>query len=196
MPALGLVDRLLGTVRDRDGRAAALQPPATPPGAPTPGAPSPARPPSSRAILRDATATKLLGAWLANRHQTLVPHTLNFRVLAPEQAALLIALMAAAVQADGRVDPVEERHMEQALARVGAGPEAIGTLRAALGQPQPLSRLLGEVQQAGLAAHAYAAVLLALDRRSRVNRAFLDYLAARLALPAGVAAGLERRYRA
>ena len=52
--------------------------------------------------------------------------------------------------------------MEQALARVGAGAEAIGTLRAALGQPQPLSRLLGEVQQAGLAAHGYAAVLLAI----------------------------------
>jgi uncharacterized membrane protein YebE (DUF533 family) len=191
MTALGLIDRLLGTVRDRDGRADALQPAAA-----GPGVPPPMRPPSSQAVLRDATATKLLGAWLANRHQTLVPHTLNFRVLAPEQAGLLIALMAAAVQADGRVDPVEERRMEQALARVGADAGAIGALRAAIAEPQPLSGLLGVVQQAGLAAHAYAAVLLALDRRNRVNRAFLDYLATRLALPAGVASSLERRYRA
>lgn len=194
MTGLGLIDRLIGTVRDRDGRARALERDAAGAQAPAPEAQPAANAPS--ALLIEATATKLLAGWLANRHQTLVPHTLNFDALAPEQAGLLILTMAAAVQADGQTDPVEERRMEQALGRVGAGSEAIRRLRAALAEPQPLSRLLAEVQEAGLASHAYAAVLLSLDRGNRVNRAFLDYLAARLALPAGVAGSLERRYRA
>ena len=50
-------------------------------------------------------------------------------------------------------------------------------------------------EAAGLAAHAYAAALLAINRRGRVNRAFLDYVARRLGLSAEVAGSLERRYR-
>jgi uncharacterized membrane protein YebE (DUF533 family) len=191
---LGLIDRLIGAMRDRDGRARALEQDAA--GVSASGSAAEPAPNAPSALMLEAAATKLLAGWLANRHQTLVPHTLNFRALAPEQAELLILTMAAAVEADGQVDPVEERWMEQALARVGAGPEAIRGLRAALAEPQPLSRLLAEVQRAGLASHAYAAVLLSVNRGSRVNRAFLDYLAARLALPAGVADSLERRYRA
>jgi uncharacterized membrane protein YebE (DUF533 family) len=52
------------------------------------------------------------------------------------------------------------------------------------------------VQEAGLATHAYAAALLTINPRGRANRAFLDYLAARLGLGSDVAASLKRRYRA
>ena len=52
------------------------------------------------------------------------------------------------------------------------------------------------VEAEGLATHAYAAALLSINRRGRVNRAFLDYLAARLGLAAEIARSLERRYRA
>ena len=34
-----------------------------------------------------ALGTKLLEGWLSNRRQTLVPHTLNFRALSPDEAA-------------------------------------------------------------------------------------------------------------
>jgi uncharacterized membrane protein YebE (DUF533 family) len=141
-------------------------------------------------------ATKLLDGWLGNRRQTLVPHTLNFRALAPEQSALLLEVMAAAAQADGQVDGSEARQLPLALARAGAGEAEAQALERALREPKPLLPLLAQVQEAGLAAHAYAAALLAINRRGRANRAFLDYLAARLGLGPDVAGSLERRYRA
>ena len=82
----------------------------------------------------------------------------------------------------------------------GTDPRAAGEaearrLEAALAEPQHLGQLLARVEEAGLATHAYAAALLAINRRGRVNRAFLDYVARRLGLPAEVAGSLERRYR-
>jgi uncharacterized membrane protein YebE (DUF533 family) len=82
------------------------------------------------------------------------------------------------------------------LARAGAGEAEAPALERALREPKPLLPLLAQVQEAGLAAHAYAAALLAINRRGRANRAFLDYLAARLGLGPDVAGSLERRYRA
>jgi uncharacterized membrane protein YebE (DUF533 family) len=64
-----------------------------------------------------------------------------------------------------------------------------------LAEPRALAPLLRDVQAARLGAHAYAASRLALDPRSPVNRAYLDYLAARLRLPAQVVNSLSRRYR-
>jgi uncharacterized membrane protein YebE (DUF533 family) len=67
-------------------------------------------------------------------------------------------------------------------------------LRAALEAPPPLSRLLHEVQQADAAAYAYV-VALAAGGRDLASRLFLDYLAARLGLPASVVRSANRRYR-
>jgi uncharacterized membrane protein YebE (DUF533 family) len=145
--------------------------------------------------LECAVATKVLAGWLANRQQTLMPHTLNFRALPPEQAELLVAVMAAAALADGRVDEAEMRQLSVALRRAGAGEGEEWELHRALAEPRPLPPLLAEVQQEGLASYAYAAALLAVNRGSRPNRAFLDYLVARLGLSREVAGSLERRYR-
>jgi uncharacterized membrane protein YebE (DUF533 family) len=125
-----------------------------------------------------------------------VPYTLNFRALSPDQSALLLGVMAAAAQADGQVDASELRQIPLALARAGAGDGEAWEFERALREPQPLGPLLGQVQEEGLASHAYAAALLAINRRGRANRAFLDYLAARLGLGADAAGSLERRYRA
>lgn len=191
MAGFDLLGRLFSLAGNRDGQFHALEPVPPPP---EPAPPRPLEEPEQG--LQVAVGTKLLEGWLANRHQTLVPHTLNFRVLSPEQAELLLAVMAAAAQADGEVDGTESRQLGLALARVGAGEaEALG-LDCALREPRALLPLLGEVQEAGLGSHAYAAALLAINRRGRANRAFLDYLAARLGLAPEVAGSLERRYRA
>ncbi len=191
MARFDLLGRLFLLAGNRDGQFRALEPVELPP-------PMPASRPVTdpERDLQVAVGAKLLEGWLANRHQTLVPHTLNFRVLSPEQAALLLGIMAAAMQADGRVDGGEARQLSLALGRVGAGEAEARELDRALREPRPLTALLAEVQEAGLASHAYAAALLVISRRGRANRAFLDYLGARLGLAAEVAGSLERRYRA
>lgn len=188
-----LIDRLFGSLRDRDGQSRALEEIARVESAPAGSVMTPFDPEED---LQVAVATKLLGGWLANRQQTLVPHTLNFRVLDRAQTDLLLAVMAAATQADGQIDTREVRQLRLALRQVGAGEEVARRLEAALAEPQHLGVLLLRVQEAGLTTHAYAAALLAINRGARVNRAFLDYLAARLGLSPEVTGSLERRYRA
>ena len=104
------------TARNRDGRAHALEERAQEVG--------PGSVPVLVAVeagLEVALGTKLLDGWLSNRRQVLVPHTLNFRALAPDASALLVEVMAAAAQADGEVDPREAQQLPLALERVGAG---------------------------------------------------------------------------
>lgn len=182
-----LIGRLFGAMRRRDGQARALERLAV-----TGAAPS-AAPPAED--LQDVVAAKVLGGWLANRRQTLMPHTLSFRVLDREQADLLLGVMAAAAQADGAIDSREMRQLPLALRRVGAGEDEARRLEVALAEPQHLGVLLPAIQGAGLATHAYAAALLAINGGVRVNRAFLDYLGARLGLAPEVTGSLERRYR-
>ena len=194
--------RMLDNVGDRDGRARALEPfvpqPMLDSAAPAPAADagSDQRIPPPPQPVTEALAAKLLGSWLENRRQTLIPHTLNFGVLRPEQARLLLQLMAVAAQADGQVDQNEERQIPLALERFGAGEAHSQELRRALAEPPALGPLLAEVQVAGLSSHGYAAALLAVNRTTRVNQLFLDYLAARLGLLPDVATSLQSRYRA
>lgn len=195
MAALDLLGRLFARVRDRDGRARALEGVAAEPSVPFAPALAASPPADPDQALREAVAAKVLDGWLANRHQTLMPHTLNFRALAPEEARLLLAVMAASAQADGAVDDAEARQLPLALARVGAGEAEAREIERLLAEPQPLSALLARIQGEGLAAQAYAAALLAINSRGRANRSFLEYLSARLGLGRDVAAGLERRYR-
>lgn len=183
----------LGNVRDRDGTFTAVE---TELAAvePSRAEPRPLPLTSARVVL-EAVATKLLGAWLANRHQTLVPHTLNFAALAEEQAGVLVRMMASAAQADGRIDEFERERIREALDRVGAQAAQVAMLEQALDTPQPLALILSDAHGLGLGSHAYAAALLTIDSTEPVNAAFLAYAAARLRLPPDVVASLESRYR-
>lgn len=149
-----------------------------------------------RRILQDAVAAKALDAWLQNRHQTLFPLTLNLRILDPAARRLIVRMVAASVLAGGAAPASEERQrIQQDLAAAGAGEEERALLDAALDEPGPLPPLLGALQEARLGAHAYAASLIALDRRADTGRAWLHYLATRFRLPSEVILGLERRQR-
>ena len=188
---IGLLGRLFGESSQphgqRDGQAAALEAHATGIG-PTLAPADEARRPGAVASRRqrplalpqdsltESLAQKVLNAWLQNRHQTLYPLTVNLRTLDAAGTALLARMMALAMLASVRA-PGAER-VEVALAwldQAGGDAEVARALRAALDAPAPLSTVLREVQDAG--------------------RLFLDYLAARLALPPNIVRSADRRYR-
>jgi hypothetical protein len=204
--ARSLLARLFAFPPQRDGRSELLErqalgteeePDSSDP-APLPAA-APRRhggAPQPRRILQDVLASKTLGAWLENRHQTLFPLTLNLGVVDPAGRGLLVRIVAASVLAAGAAPSMAERErLWQELVAVGASEAERTAFEAELAVPAPLLPLLRALQEAHLGAHAYAASLLALDRRAGTGRAWLDYLAARFGLPPEVVVGLQRRRR-
>jgi uncharacterized membrane protein YebE (DUF533 family) len=142
--------------------------------------------PTAEHALHAELAQKVLHAWAHNRQQVRVPLVLDLERVDAPQRALLLQAIAAALAAGG---PVDEGRAAAAMARVGAAPAELP------GSPPDLFRLLAELEEADLGAHAYAAATLVLDRRQAAPRAFLDWLAARFGLPVSLTNGLARRYR-
>ena len=190
-----IVGRLFG---NRDGRAHALEDlsEVEPEDRPLPANTRRHRPVAHpKTIILESLSQKVLHAWLQNRHQTLYPLTMSFRNIAPEHVDLVVHAMAAAMLADGRAETGEAIQGGRALASAGGGDAERILLEAALASPMPLSTLLRQIQDANLGAHAYAASVIAVDQRSHANRLYLEYLAARLAIPGEVVSSLNRRYR-
>jgi uncharacterized membrane protein YebE (DUF533 family) len=203
LDARDLIGRLFRVALNRDGQAHALEPDSEAladldtggdarPRRRTRRERSAERP---REVVVESLAQKVLHGWLQNRHQTLFPLALNFRSLRPPEVGLILHAMAVALTADGQVDRDEEARVAGSLSRIGVGEAERRLLEEAIRDPRPLGPLLGELQAANLGPHAYAASLLALNQRNAVNRLYLEYLAARLAIPNDVVASLNRRYR-
>lgn len=146
-------------------------------------------------VVAESLGAKVLHAWLQNRHQTLYPLTVNLRTIESRAAALLAQVMAVALLAGaGKLEPEHADAADAWLVSVGADEAAQAALHTALETPPPLSRLLHEVQLTGTAAYAYV-VALATGPHDPAGQLFLDYLAARLGLPASVVRSANRRYR-
>ena len=201
-----LVDRLFGSALNRDGQAPVLEAESTGAGEQIAhGAEPPHGEEATKRrhrpvmrperIIQETLSQKVLDAWLRNRQQTLYPLTINFRSLKAHETSLLVEVMAAAMMADGQAEAAEAEQAEQSLGSVGAGEEERRRLAEALQNPRALSLILADIQAGRLAAHAYAATLIALNQRNVVNQLYLDYLAARLSLPVDVVNSLNRRYR-
>lgn len=156
--------------------------------------PASAEPGPAEPALRAVLAQKLLHAWAQNQHQVLVPLALNLARLEPTPRALLVQVMAGVLAACGATAEAERRRLVSALSRIG-GAEETAAAEAALARPPHLLDLLAELEKAGLSAHGYAAAASLLDRRVAVERAVLEWLAARFALPPSLVTGLARRYR-
>ena len=211
---MGLLERFFGgfaaeAASRRDGEAHALEAHATgipdarlDPDAPRPAEESPAigrrgRPLTpARDILVEGVAQKVLHGWMQNRHQTLYPLSVNLRTLEPGKGRLLARLMAAMLLAGSRM-PDEGRVASTAawFREAGGASDLEGALRAAFDEPEPLSALLAEIQDAKLSAYAYVVALIAADLRNEADHLFLDYLAVRLALPANVVRSADKKYR-
>jgi uncharacterized membrane protein YebE (DUF533 family) len=142
-------------------------------------------------------ADKVLHAWLRNRYQLLFPFRFDLRQLSAPQATLVFDAMVVAAQADGALDGRERERILAALGAMG-GADAMrdpAPVDAALANPKPLPEVLRQVRDVETAALVYAASLIAIDQRRRVNRHYLRYLAARLQLPDDLAGSLEQRFR-
>jgi uncharacterized membrane protein YebE (DUF533 family) len=132
--------------------------------------------------------------WLRNRQQLLVPFTLDLQKLEPALANCVIHAMAAAAEADGAIDERTRARIDAALERMHATDDQRGLVEQALEKPLSLREVLRDVKEPQTGAIYYAASLLAIDRRKRVNRYYLRYLAARLQLSPELARNLERRF--
>ena len=179
--------RWLGITPHPDGQASALEAeaPTTEAFAPVPHRRTLPRPDT---IIQAALAQKLLHGWMQNRYQTRYPLVLNLRNNTPEEAALLLeAVQAALATADPT--PAARTHAEAALATLGA------TLPPTSPNTSALPTLIDRLHQARLAAQAYAACAATL-RRTPTTRRYLDFLAARLVLPDDTARSLNRRFGA
>jgi len=140
-----------------------------------------------------AVAAKVLHGWLQNRHQTLYPLTVNLRNRRPEEVGALMHWAAVAVLAGG--DGASAGALRDWLEGVGADAATLALLEDALTAPPPLHVALSAVAHGDLAAHAYVVAILALRPHAAPTRPFLDYVAARLALPVEVVRSADRRYR-
>lgn len=115
-------------------------------------------------------------------------------------ARVILRAMIAAAKADGHVDADEQRRIFDRLDEMGIGAEERAFVFEELGRPLDVEGLVAEATTPELAAEIYAASLLAIEPDQPAEKAYLDLLATRLALPpelveelhAAVAAAEER----
>ena len=214
---VGLLGRLFTTGPQRDGASEALEALATgitpaslsigveagsmPPGPMPPGsAPSAARSRRERALddsdpMAVALAQKIMHGWLQNRHQTLFPLTVNLRTLSATQVATLAGMIAVAASCCGAASAERASSIQAWFGQAGADDAGLADLQRALAAPPPLGAVIDAALAESLGAYAYVAALIAIDRHDPATGFFLDFLAARLALPVTVIRSANRRYR-
>jgi uncharacterized membrane protein YebE (DUF533 family) len=100
-----------------------------------------------------------------------------------QQALLLVRVMIAAANVDGRIDDGERQRILQGAERAGFGAGERAALERELAQPQAPNVLLGQVRDPEMAAQCYLVTLLAVDRDSEVERTYLRALPLVLQLP-------------
>lgn len=144
----------------------------------------------------DILASKILIDWLRNRQQLLVPLTVDLQKLEAPEAETLLHSMVAAAQADGAFDAADRERLTAALRLLNATESQHAMLPTLIAHRKSLQDVLASVPDVQHGAIVYAASLLAIDRRKRVNRYYLRYLAARLKLPRDLARNVEQRFTA
>ena len=106
---------------------------------------------------------------------------------------LLIEAMVAAAKADGHVDADEQKRLFAAVERQGLDAESKAYVLDVLSRPPELANLAAAAADPELASEVYLASRLAIDPDNPAEQAYLDALAARLELPGGLRAHLERQ---
>ncbi len=149
------------------------------------------------AVVLDALSSKLLHGWLQNRHQTLMPLTLNLSLLSPEQQSALVSILSSLLLAGRPSDDVETvvPTLRSRLTELGARAETLAAFDAALQSPMPLNIVFDVAQAQTLTIYAYVAALMAADPRFPASVTLCDLVQARFALPSAVVRSAVRRYR-
>jgi uncharacterized membrane protein YebE (DUF533 family) len=98
------------------------------------------------------------------------------------EALLLIRAMVAAANADGRIDPEEEKGILSRLDRAGATDEQRAFVQREFRNPAGLETLIRDVRGPDMAQRFYAASALAIKADTPAEQSYLRYLADRLGL--------------
>jgi uncharacterized membrane protein YebE (DUF533 family) len=100
------------------------------------------------------------------------------------RALLLIRSMVAAANADGQITPEERQQITSKLLQAGAGPDERTVFERELNNPRSVDQIVGEVKDRETAEQVYLASRIAMSPDTAAERAYLDFLAARLNIPA------------
>lgn len=138
-------------------------------------------------------AHKILCGHLRSRNRLMEWGITDLSRLQPAEARLMILAMAAAAHADGLLDQGERAVILKALADCRIDREERLRLERAIELPPSAEALLREVKSPEQAARFYASSLAAVDKDRAVSRAYLAYVAVRLALPVDQVVRLNRR---
>jgi hypothetical protein len=147
-----------------------------------------------RRQLAEAVGQKVLHGFLQNRHQTLMPLSVNLTRLAEGECAALARFAAVAARAGGAeaaLDPVRAW-----LRGSGADAGLLAAFEAALRSPPPLDAALAALVEPETALIAFILCLVAAREAGPAGWAFADYVALHRALPNAAVRAAERRYRA
>ena len=106
-------------------------------------------------------------------------------------ALTLLHAMIAAAKADGHIDAAERGRILGRLSAIGMGGEDTAFLEAELASPVDIDGLVREAATPEIAAEIYAASLLVITPDEPAERAYLDFLAARLRIDPGLKGELE-----
>ncbi len=107
-------------------------------------------------------------------------------------AFTLIRAMAAAAQADGKLDGAERHAIYERVGALDLSEAEKATLLAHLGNPVDLNELVAAATSVEIAVEIYTASLLAIEVDTAAERAYLAMLAARLELPAPLVASIHQ----
>jgi uncharacterized membrane protein YebE (DUF533 family) len=109
------------------------------------------------------------------------------RARADELGLVLVRAMIAAAHADGRLDADERRRLLARIAALDLDARERAELLAEIERPLDVQALVAAARTPAVALEIYAASRLAIDADTPAERAYLELLAARLGLPAGLA---------
>jgi uncharacterized membrane protein YebE (DUF533 family) len=119
-------------------------------------------------------------------------HALPAPQMEQHSQAMLKAMIAAA-KSDGHMDERERDLVEAELHRLDADPVLRRWVDAELRRPVEPAEVAAAATTPEMSAEVYLATLLVVDETTTMERAYLDELARRLQLPAGLKADLEAR---
>ncbi len=149
------------------------------------------------AVIAEALGAKVLHGWLQNRHQTLMPLTLNLSVMAEDQQARLARILASLLLAGRPADAAAELGptLRSWLSGLGAGHATVAAFDQAMDDPLPLNVIFEIAQRNELTIYTYVAALVASDTRFPVSTMLCDVVQTRFDLPAALVRSAVRRYR-
>jgi uncharacterized membrane protein YebE (DUF533 family) len=148
------------------------------------GSPSPAPPPEVAKRNDGGSLGERLGSMLGMGGARPEPEP-EPESLADDKAMLLIRAMIAAANADGEISSDERRTITGRLDQAGAGPEERAVLERELQAPRSVDQIVRDVHDPETAEQVYLASRLAMNPDTAAEKAYLDFLASRLEIPAG-----------